>query len=67
MIALDEVLDQLAERQRQVVEMRSFGGLLEREIAEALGVSTRPVQREWMRARAWLYRAIYPREGAARL
>jgi hypothetical protein len=24
-----------------------------------LGVSTRTVQREWMKARAWLYRALY--------
>lgn len=64
-ILLDDLLDTLAERQRQVVELRFFGGLQEDEIAEALGVSTRTVQREWMKARAWLYRLIYHTEGDA--
>jgi RNA polymerase sigma factor (TIGR02999 family) len=59
-LALDELLDQLEERQRQVVELRFYGGLREDEIAEVLGVSTRTVQREWVKARAWLYRALYP-------
>jgi predicted DNA-binding protein (UPF0251 family) len=31
----------------------------EEQIAEALGISTRTVQREWVKARAWLYRALY--------
>jgi RNA polymerase sigma factor (TIGR02999 family) len=61
-LALDELLDQLDERQRQVVELRFYGGLREDEIAEVLGVSTRTVQREWVKARAWLYRALYPDE-----
>jgi RNA polymerase sigma factor (TIGR02999 family) len=30
----------------------------EEEMAEALGVSLRTVQRDWMRARAWLQRAL---------
>ena len=62
-LALDELLDQLDERQRKVVELRFYGGLKEDEIAEVLGISTRTVQREWMKARAWLYRALYPGEG----
>jgi predicted transcriptional regulator len=31
----------------------------EREIAEALGVTDRTVRREWVKARAWLYAALY--------
>jgi RNA polymerase sigma factor (TIGR02999 family) len=58
-LALDEVLDTLDERQRRVVEYRFFAGLGEEQIAEALGISTRTVQREWVKARAWLYRALY--------
>lgn len=64
-IALGEVLDRLERRQRQVVEMRVFGGLQEDEIAASLGVSTRTVQREWTKARAWLSRAIHPPEPRA--
>jgi len=61
-LALDELLGRLDERQRQVVEYRFYGGLTEDEIAVVLGVSTRTVQREWMKARAWLYRELYPAE-----
>jgi RNA polymerase sigma factor (TIGR02999 family) len=58
-LMLDQSLERLDERQRQVVELRFFAGLSEEEIARALGVSTRTVQREWTKARAWLYREIY--------
>lgn len=59
LIALDSALERLEPRQRQVVEYRFFGGLEEREIAELLGVTTRTVQRDWVKARAWLYRELY--------
>jgi RNA polymerase sigma factor (TIGR02999 family) len=59
-IALDEALEQLEPRQRQVVEFRFFAGMEEKEIAEVLGVSDRTVRREWVKARAWLYRHMYP-------
>ncbi len=59
LIALDHALETLDERQRQVVECRFFGGMEEAEIAEALGVSERTVRRDWVKARAWLYREIY--------
>jgi DNA-directed RNA polymerase specialized sigma24 family protein len=39
--------------------MRFFAGMQEEEIAEALGVSTRTVNREWRLARAWLYKELY--------
>jgi RNA polymerase sigma factor (TIGR02999 family) len=60
LIALDEALDELEPRQRQVVEFRFFAGMEEKEIAEVLGISDRTVRREWVKARAWLYRSMYP-------
>ncbi|HUF35386.1 MAG TPA: ECF-type sigma factor [Gemmatimonadales bacterium] len=62
LLALDEVLDQLEPRQRQVVELRFFGGMEEKDIAEALDISERTVRRDWVKARAWLYRALYPKQ-----
>jgi RNA polymerase sigma factor (TIGR02999 family) len=62
LLALDEALDQLNtvdERLRKVVEYRFFGGMMEKEIADVLGVSTRTVQRDWVKARAWLYDMLY--------
>lgn len=64
LLALDRALETLEERQRRVVELRFFGGLEETEIAEALDVSARTVRRDWVKARAWLYRELYP-EGEA--
>jgi RNA polymerase sigma factor (TIGR02999 family) len=60
MLALEEALADLEPRQRQVVECRFFGGMEEQEIAAALGVSERTVHRDWVKARAWLYRYFYP-------
>ena len=54
LIALDDALARLDPRQRQVVECRFFAGLEETEIAEALGVTTRTIHRDWVKARAWL-------------
>ena len=39
----------------QIVEMRFFGGLSDAEIAGALGMSLRTVQRHWQKARLFLY------------
>jgi RNA polymerase sigma-70 factor, ECF subfamily len=58
LIALDEALERMAalsQRMSQVVVCRFFGGLTEDETAEALGVTSRTVQRDWAKARAWLY------------
>ena len=60
LLALDDALGRLDERQRRVVEMRFFAGMTEEEIAEVLGLSVRTVQREWVKARAWLYAELYP-------
>lgn len=58
-IALDDALESLEPRQRHVVECRFFGGMEEKEIAAALGVTERTVRRDWVKARAWLYRTLY--------
>ena len=62
-LALNEALEMLEEKDAKlatIVECRFFGGLTEREIAEALGVSERTVERGWRRARAYLYRLLSP-------
>ena len=61
LLALDEALTRLAShdiRLEQVVECRFFGGLTVSETADALGTSSRTVERDWTRARAYLYRAL---------
>jgi len=61
LIALDRALDALAEldpQQSRVVELRFFTGLTVEETAEALGISTATVKRDWTAARAWLRRTI---------
>jgi len=55
--ALDR-LDQLSPRQRQVVEMRFFGGMTHEETAAVLDVSVPTVRRDWRMAQAWLKREI---------
>ncbi len=55
--ALDE-LAALEPRLAQVVELRYFGGLSEAEVAAALGVTERTVQRDWQKARMFLSLAL---------
>lgn len=60
-IALDDALKNLSEmdpRKSQIVEMKFFGGLTTEEVAEVLNVTTRTVEREWRKAKAWLYKAV---------
>jgi RNA polymerase sigma factor (TIGR02999 family) len=57
-LALNDALEELAtldERQCRIVELRYFAGLTIDEVAEALGISSRTIKREWTLARAWLY------------
>ena len=57
LIALDQALDalgQLDPAQAQVVELRFFAGLTIAETAEALGISTATVERDWITAKVWL-------------
>ena len=61
LIALDEALSALAEvdpRKSQVVEMRFFGGLSVKEVAEVLKVSEETVMRDWRLAKVWLLREL---------
>jgi RNA polymerase sigma factor (TIGR02999 family) len=61
LIALDDALQGLAAlhpRRCRVVELRYFGGLNNREMAEVLGVSEVTVERDWRFARAWLFREL---------
>jgi len=61
LVALDEALSALSEldeRKGRVVEMRFFGGLSEKEIAEALTVSQETVRRDWRLAKSWLRRRL---------
>jgi RNA polymerase sigma factor (sigma-70 family) len=58
LLALDEALERLAgldQRLSRVVEYRYFGGLTEQETADVLGVTRRTVQRDWTKAKGWLY------------
>lgn len=60
-LRVHEALGELAavdERMVQVVEMRYFAGLTEKEIAEALDVTERTVRRDWEKARLLLAAAL---------
>jgi len=60
-VRIHEALEELGAvepRMVQVVEMRFFAGLDEKQIAEALQVSTRTVERDWDKARAFLFNAL---------
>ncbi len=61
LIALDEALNKLAERDEQqarVVELRYFSGLTLEETAEALHISRATVASDWNMAKVWLYREL---------
>ncbi len=62
MLALGEALERLAAehpRKARVVELRFFGGLSLEATADALGTTTRTIERDWQYARAWLYRTLF--------
>ena len=57
LLALELALERLGNmnpRQRQVVELRYFGGLSPEETADVLNVSSITVKRDWLAAKAWL-------------
>jgi len=58
LVALDEALSRLERIDRrvsQVVELRFFTGLSERETAEVLKISLSTLKRDWNFAKAWLF------------
>jgi RNA polymerase sigma factor (TIGR02999 family) len=61
LLALNDAVGRLAKedpRLADVVECRFFGGYGEEDTAKALGMSLRTVQRDWLKARAWLFREL---------
>lgn len=61
MLGVEEALQKLErhdERMGRIVECRFFGGMSVADTAEALGTSTRTVERDWARARAYLHEAL---------
>jgi len=57
-LRIDDALTDLAKvepRLAKVVEMRYFGGYDDSEVAEALGITTRTVSRDWQKARVLLH------------
>ena len=67
LLALDEALTRLKEldpRQTEIVELLYFTGMTQVEVAKALKVSPRTVNREWRLARAWLHDEVGQVHGA---
>ncbi len=61
LVALDDALADLTRldpRQGHIVELRFFGGLTLEETAEVLSLSRSTVEREWLMAKAWLYKSL---------
>ncbi len=61
LLALDDALAELESRdsrKARVVKLRVFAGLTVEQIADALGVTGRTVDREWAAARAYLVRSL---------
>ena len=60
-IALDKALSELSDldaQQGRIVELRFFAGLTIEDTSEVLGISPATVKRDWVTARAWLFRAM---------
>lgn len=61
LLQVHEALDRLAAQDKvkaDVVKLRFFVGLTDREVADALGLSERTVERHWAYAKPWLFRQI---------
>ncbi len=61
LLQVHEALDKLAAEDQvkaDVVKLRFFVGLTDREVAAALGLSERTVERHWAYAKPWLFRQI---------
>lgn len=66
LLDLDDALQKLAliqPRAAHVIECRFFGGLSVEETAATLDISVRTVKRDWIMARAWLYRQMRSARG----
>ena len=68
LVALDGALQNFAQtypRKSEVVELKFFGGLEAKEIAEVLQVSEKTVLRDWSFAKLWLCRELSLESGHA--
>jgi len=64
LVELDEAMQALHKihpRRSNVVELRYFGGLNNKEASEVLKVSETTIERDWRFAKAWLYRELQAR------
>jgi RNA polymerase sigma factor (TIGR02999 family) len=62
LLALDEALDKLAERdasKAELVKLRFFMGMTIEEAAMVMGISRATASRYWTFSRAWLHSAVY--------
>ena len=61
-LEVSEALDRLAQEHPQkaeIVKLRYFVGLTIEEVAGILNISVRTVNRDWVFAKAWLYREVH--------
>jgi RNA polymerase sigma factor (sigma-70 family) len=61
-LAINEILDRFAKiepRKAEVVKLRYFVGMTIEETAETLGISPPTAKRDWIFARAWLFRELH--------
>ena len=66
LLALNDAIDELEKadpEKAEVVKLKFFVGLSEREAAEVLGVSERTVERRWAYAQAWLFERLERGQG----
>lgn len=60
-VAIDTLLDELEKespQRRMIVELKFFLGLTDEACADALGLKLHTLQREWHRARKWLFERL---------
>jgi RNA polymerase sigma factor (TIGR02999 family) len=60
-LLIDEALEKLQTEDPQkarIVVMKFFGGLTNQEVAQAMGVTERTVERQWAFAKAWMFQTI---------
>lgn len=60
-VGIDKLLDDLeteSPQRRAVVELKFFLGMTDDEAADALGITLHTLQREWYRARRWLFERL---------
>jgi RNA polymerase sigma factor (TIGR02999 family) len=65
-MTVDTLLDELEKespQRRAVVELKFFLGMTDDEAADALNLSLHTFQREWYRARQWLYQRMEGKNG----